>query len=251
MTKNTLKSLKANYQYLLGAPLVRDLLQNIKRLEKENLLLRKTILHLAETIPEKGSVDVDTFATPISGKKSETNIKYELIDIDVLNTAFCEDDEADSADQEEADSADQEETDSADQEEADSADQEEADSANQEEVEETDSANQEEVEETDSVNQEEADSANQEEVEETDSVNQEEADSANQEEVEEIEEETDSANQEETDSADQELEVFEITILGKKYFATDTQNGEIYAMLENEDVGDKVGQFVRGIAKMD
>ena len=232
MTKNTLKSLKANYQYLLGAPLVRDLLQNIKRLEKENLLLRKTILHLAETIPEKGSVDVDTFATPISGKKSETNIKYELIDIDVLNTAFCEDDEADSADQEEADSADQEETDSADQEEADSADQEEADSANQEEVEETDSANQEEVEETDSVNQEEADSANQEEVEE-------------------IEEETDSANQEETDSADQELEVFEITILGKKYFATDTQNGEIYAMLENEDVGDKVGQFVRGIAKMD
>jgi hypothetical protein len=98
---------------------------------------------------------------------------------------------------------------------------------NQEEVE--------EVEETDSVNQEEVEEV--EEVEETDSVNQEEV-----EEQEEIEE---------TDSAEQELEVFEITILGKKYFATDTQNGEIYAMLENEDVGDKVGQFVRGIAKMD
>ena len=51
------------------------------------------------------------------------------------------------------------------------------------------------------------------------------------------------------ETVEEETEVVEITIRGKKYFTTNTTNGEIYAMDANGDVGDEVGQFVNGSAK--
>jgi len=48
---------------------------------------------------------------------------------------------------------------------------------------------------------------------------------------------------------EEEAEVFEITIQGKTYFTTDAQNGDIYAMDDQGDVGDEIGVFVNGVAK--
>lgn len=77
------------------------------------------------------------------------------------------------------------------------------------------------------------------------------------EEVEETEKEEETEEVEETEEEevekvedDQETEVYEVTIRGTKYFTTDSKNGTIYAMDENGDVGDEVGQFKNGIAKI-
>jgi hypothetical protein len=47
-----------------------------------------------------------------------------------------------------------------------------------------------------------------------------------------------------------ELEVFEVKIRGKRYFATNTTNGDIYARDADGEVGDKIGQFVNGEARL-
>ena len=44
-----------------------------------------------------------------------------------------------------------------------------------------------------------------------------------------------------------EIEVSEVKIKGKTYFTTDTQNGIIYACVD-DDVGDEVGVFKNGVA---
>jgi len=52
------------------------------------------------------------------------------------------------------------------------------------------------------------------------------------------------------DSIDEETEVYEVTIRGKQYFTTDQNNGVIYAMDSDGDVGDEIGFFVNGVAKV-
>jgi hypothetical protein len=51
-------------------------------------------------------------------------------------------------------------------------------------------------------------------------------------------------------SLNEETEVYEITIRGKKYFTTDQKNGKIYAMDADGEVGDEIGSFVNGVAKL-
>jgi len=43
-------------------------------------------------------------------------------------------------------------------------------------------------------------------------------------------------------------EVYEITIAGKAYYTTNGQNGKIYAIDADEEVGDEIGVFVNGKA---
>jgi DNA polymerase III gamma/tau subunit len=95
-------------------------------------------------------------------------------------------------------------------------------------------------EETEEVEEEEEE----EEVEEAEAEEVEDT-----EEVEEVEEEKETEEEEKVED-DQETEVYEVTIRGTKYFTTDSKNGTIYAMDENGDVGDEVGQFKNGIAKI-
>ena len=49
--------------------------------------------------------------------------------------------------------------------------------------------------------------------------------------------------------AEEDTEVFEITIKGKAYYTNNETSGNIYAILEDEDVGPVVGKFVGGKAK--
>ena len=47
---------------------------------------------------------------------------------------------------------------------------------------------------------------------------------------------------------EEEEEVFEIEIDGKSYYTTDEDNGEIYAIIEDEDIGEQVGKLENGEA---
>ena len=53
---------------------------------------------------------------------------------------------------------------------------------------------------------------------------------------------------EEEEEEEEELEIFEITIKGKAYYTTDETNGIIYAVEEDDEVGDEVGVFKNGKA---
>ena len=48
---------------------------------------------------------------------------------------------------------------------------------------------------------------------------------------------------------EEEEEVFEIEINGTLYYTTNEKSGDIYEVLEDEDVGDKVGKFINKVAR--
>ena len=74
-----------------------------------------------------------------------------------------------------------------------------------------------------------------------------------EEEVEEEEEEEEEVEEEEVEveavKPVEDLEVFEIKIKGKAYYTNNETSGNIYAILEDEDVGPVIGKFVNGKAK--
>jgi len=71
-----------------------------------------------------------------------------------------------------------------------------------------------------------------------------------QEEVEEIEEEVVEEIEEEVVDGvleeDEEQNVFEIEYKGKRYYTTDETNGAVYAVQDDDDIGDQIGNFVKG-----
>ena len=129
---------------------------------------------------------------------------------------------------------------------------EEVEEDDEEEVEEDDE--EEEVEESEEDDEEEeveeVEESEEEEEEEVEEV--EESDEEEEEEVEEVEESEEEEEEEEVEveeSEEEEEEVFEIEINGTLYYTTDEKNGDIYKVLEDEDIGDKVGKFVNKVAK--
>ena len=69
------------------------------------------------------------------------------------------------------------------------------------------------------------------------------------EEIEVVEEEVEEV--EEVEVVEEEEEgVYEIVIKGTRYYTTNETNGTIYAITEDDDIGDEVGKFVNGVAKM-
>ena len=97
------------------------------------------------------------------------------------------------------------------------------------------------MEEESGEEEEEEESGEEEEVEESGEEEEVEESGEEEEEEEEVEE---SGEEEE-----EEEEVFEIEIKGKKYYTTNEQTGEIYAIEEDDDIGPVVGNFVNGKAK--
>ena len=65
---------------------------------------------------------------------------------------------------------------------------------------------------------------------------------------EEEEEEVEEAELVDKEPEEEEGEVYEITIAGKTYYTTNGQNGKIYAVDADEEVGDEIGVFVNGKA---
>ena len=84
-----------------------------------------------------------------------------------------------------------------------------------------------------------------EQVDQKEEIKEEEEQEEEQEEEEELEEEQEEEQEEQVDQKeeeqDDEEEVFEIEIDDVTYFATDEENGILYAVTKDGDVGDKVG----------
>jgi hypothetical protein len=98
------------------------------------------------------------------------------------------------------------------------------------------------------VDEIESDEAEDEEEEAEAEAEEEKEEEAEEEEEEEAEAEEESSDQVEK-PAEQDEEVFEITIKGKSYYTNNETSGKIYSILEDEDVGPAVGQFVGGKAQ--
>ena len=62
----------------------------------------------------------------------------------------------------------------------------------------------------------------------------------------EEEEEVDVEEEVEVEVEEEEEEVYEVTIKNKSYYATNETDGPIYAIIEDEDIGDQVGEFKKG-----
>ena len=120
----------------------------------------------------------------------------------------------------------------------------------------------EEVEEEDETEEVEVEEEETEEVEveveeeETEEVEVEvEEEEEEEEETEEVEVEVEEEEEEEEETEEVEVEVeeeeeegvYETVIKGKKYYITNETNGEIYAVLEDDDIGDVVGKYVNGV----
>jgi hypothetical protein len=112
----------------------------------------------------------------------------------------------------------------------------------------------EEIVEYEEVEETEEEVVEYEEVEETEEVEVEEEveeDVVEYEEVEETEEEEEEVEEEEEEEVEEEEEeeeagVYEIDVNGTRYYTTNEKDGIVYALLEDDDVGDEVGKFVNG-----
>jgi hypothetical protein len=106
--------------------------------------------------------------------------------------------------------------------------------------------------ETDEEADEELETQDEEEAEAVTAAVQEEADAEDGEQEAEEAKEAEEAEEaeEEEDEDDEGDEYMEVTINGVTYYTTDEQNGKIYAITEDEDIGDLVGQYKNGKAVM-
>lgn len=138
--------------------------------------------------------------------------------------------------EEEATEEEEEATDEEAAEEEEEATEEEA--AEEEAAEEEEEAAEEEEEATEEEAAEEEEDATEEEEAEEEAVEAEEEEEAAEEEA---------VEEEEATEEEAEIEVSEVKIKGKTYFTTDSQNGIIYACVD-DDVGDEVGVFKNGVA---
>jgi chemotaxis protein histidine kinase CheA len=117
----------------------------------------------------------------------------------------------------------------------------------EEEVEVEESAEEEEVEVEESAEEEEEEEVEVEESaeeEEEEEVEVEESAEEEEEEVEESAEEEEEEVEESAEEEEEEMEVFEITINGTEYYTTNENDGVIYAVDADGEVGDEIGKFV-------
>jgi hypothetical protein len=266
---------RETYEYMLDAPIYRDLNLRIQELEAENKTLRRILLHLGNQLPdlpisshaassqlEKKDVFIKVEKKPSamqivsqvlevvdlteSDQEAKQNIVYEIIDdalseeIDEVEVVEGEEDEEEVEDVEGVEEEEEEEEEVVEVEaveevvEVEGVEEEEEE---EEEVVEVEGVEEEEEEEEETVEEEEED---EETVEVVEGEEEEEEEVV---EVEEEEEETVEVEEEE------EVEYFEVSIKGKRYYTSDLQNGEIYSMIADDEIGDLVGRFVKGVSK--
>jgi len=103
----------------------------------------------------------------------------------------------------------------------------------------------EESEEEEEVEVEESEEEVEEEVEVEESEEEEEVE-VEVEESEEVEVEVEESEEEVEVEESEEDEVYEVTIKNKSYYTTNETDGPIYAILEDEDIGDQIGEFKEG-----
>jgi hypothetical protein len=239
-------------------PLVKTLLSEKNRLSRKCKSLReenKALRNLIRSLPEFRCAHYAQEPIPIKTEGSLAAVPMQcepLVDSDDVvyieqpeqnkpNIVFVIEDDA-QVEEAQADEA-EEDAQAGDAEEDAQAGEAEEEEVEEEEVEE------EEVEE---VEEEEVEEVEEEEVEEAQSSEEVEEEEVEEEEVEEAqssEEVEEEEEVEEVGDAESDEEVFEVTIKGKAYYTTNATNGVIYAIENDESVGDEIGVFENGKAK--
>jgi hypothetical protein len=106
---------------------------------------------------------------------------------------------------------------------------------------------QETIEEVEVVEEQEDESVIEEvEVVENEFVTEEEHADEPMEEPTEVEEEEEEEEEPTEVEEEEEAGVYEIEVNGVRYYTTNEQDGIVYALVEDDDVGDEVGSFVKG-----
>jgi hypothetical protein len=238
---NAMDSAKVNYEALLGLPIVQELLRKNKKLRKENKALRNLICSLPEfrcdyAHPKESHAQSGEFRSPV-------NIKIESEHEPTPCDTLVDDDEVVLVQKHPSENVvyvidDMQIT---------STDEDESIEDNAEEHVEEDPENITGVIDGNKAADEEAEEEEEEQEEEDEQEEEEEQE--DEEEEEEHEQEQEAVVEPkvaETTTQNTEDEVFEIQISGKAYYTTNEINGAIYAVDENEDVGDEVGKFKEG-----
>ena len=205
-----------------------------------------TSSHTDENIVYELSEDTDN---NLDNKPIPYIIEEEDVEVEVEESAEEEEVEVevDESDEEEEVEVEVEES---DEEEEVEVEVEESDEEVEVEVEESDE--EEEVEESaeeEEVEVEKSDEEEEVEVEESDEEEEVEVEESAEEEEEEVEVEESAEEEEvEVEESDEEEdeEVYEITIKNKSYYTSNETDGPIYAITDDEDIGDQIGEFVKG-----
>jgi hypothetical protein len=241
-----IKMLRANYEHMLQSPVFAKMQRRVRSLEKERKSLRRVIVELGYKL-DVGIKHVVIKTEPcevidLTQNESE-NVKYELEE--ESDEFMCDEDVVKVSEEEESCEEEEEVEESEEEDEGDGA--RFGDIINNDEEEE-----EEEEVEVEESEEEEVEESEEEEVEVEESEEEEvEVEESEEEEV-EVEESGEEEEEEvevEESGEEEEEEVFEVVIKGKSYYTTDTQNGEIYAVMPDGDVGDEVGKYKNGVAK--
>ena len=195
---------------------------------------------------------VDSFYKELNGEdEHQRHLQDENEDTPYLNHKVNEEDNAEDSDgQEEESESVEDEAD--DEEEVEEEDEEEVEEEDEEEVEADEEEEQVEEDEDEAEADEEQVESEQDEAEEEEEQVESEEDEAEEEE-EQVESEEDEAEEDE-DEADEdeeeELYIVELEIDGKslQFYTNDDENGDMYKILEDDDIGDIVGHFKNGEA---
>jgi len=184
----------------------------------EELYYDKNFAAMEEDEPE---VEVEKVALSEPVEEVEEEVEVEEEEVEVEEEVETEEEEEEEEEEEVEEVEEEVETEEVEEEEEEV----------EEEVEEEEEEVEEEVEEEEEEVEEE-----EEEVEEVEEVEEEE---------EEVEEEVETEEEEEVE---EEVELF--TYRKKKYWATDSENGVLYEITADEDIGDEVGKIVNGKVKL-
>ena len=218
---------KEFYDFMKCSPMMQTIIKENRELKMFNKILLETVDELKQKLRVKELrhvkvkkekldevVDLTDEIESIDGSylEKEPNIVYELVEENTEYVTYKKDTSI-----EEGEIVEEE--------------------AEEEEVEEEE-VEEEEVEEEAEEEEAEEEEAEEEEVEEV------------EEEVEEVEEEVEEEEEEEeTEEVEEEAEeeeVYETIINSKKYYVTNEQNGTIYSVTTDGDIGDEVGKYVHG-----
>lgn len=231
------RSIEENYGALLELPIIKRLISKNYKLRKENKALKSLIYSLPEFRCEcrnrspEPNVDIkiekeESILMPCEPLAETDEVVYVAnpdSDVKKINIVYEIQDECDDSVDEESESESEEEEEGADAVEAEAEEEEEEEGA-------------------DAVDEEGADAV---EAEDADAVEEEEEGADAVEAEAEEDEGTDAVEEE----AEEEDEVFEISISGKSYYTTNKENGKIYAIDADEEIGDEIGEFKAGKAK--
>jgi len=275
--ENKLDIMEKKYDLII--PILNKILNKVDVLNEEVKILKKnkniqleedsTIAQESEPAPAPISYPYHIKPSIISACENE-NITFKITEDEVVSTSnneiqFCKLEEQVEEEQVEEEQVEEEQEQEEEQEEAETSDkeeeQEEAETSDKEEEQEEEEKQEEEQEEEEQIEeqeeeQEEAETNDkeeeeeQEEQEEEEQEEQEEVEEEEQEEVEEEEDEktdkeesveTETSDKEEEKEEEEEEELFEIEIDDVTYCTNNEENGFIYELSEDGEVGNKIG----------